>query len=151
MNAERVGGFFWFAFGLAVIIGSIRLGLGELQGPGSGFLSFLAGAFVSLIALSIVIQSFVDSDKQAKLSVLWKDAKWRRPVMVALLVLAYILALERGGFLLVSFLFLLAMFKWVEKFSWTKAVLVTLSAVVFSYLLFHTFLKTSLPQGVLGF
>jgi putative tricarboxylic transport membrane protein len=151
MNAERVGGIFWLIFGLLVVFGAFRLGLGTLQAPGSGFLSFLAGAFVLLTAVIVLAQSFLGKDNQVKLSALWKDSKWWRPVAVALLMLAYVLILERVGFLLTSFLFLLIMFKWVEKFPWPKAVLVTLAVVTCSYLLFHTLLKASLPQGVLGF
>jgi putative tricarboxylic transport membrane protein len=82
---------------------------------------------------------------------LWKDLKWRRPAAVSLLILAYILGLERLGFVLTSLLFLLVIFKWVEKFHWQKTLLVTVLAVGFSYLLFHTFLKASLPRGILGF
>jgi putative tricarboxylic transport membrane protein len=151
MNAERVGGIFWLTFGLLVMFGSFRLGLGTLQAPGSGFLGFLAGAFVLLTAVIVLAQSFLGKDNRVKLSALWKDSKWRRPATVTLLILAYVLVLERVGFLVTSFLFMLIMFKWVEKFPWPKAVLVTLAVVFCSYLLFHTLLKASLPQGVFGF
>jgi putative tricarboxylic transport membrane protein len=151
MNAERVGGVFWLAFGLLVMYGSFRLELGTVQAPGSGFLGFLAGAFVALMAVTVLVQSFLDKNNQVTLSALSKDIRWRRPATVALLVLAYVLVLERLGFLLTSFLFMLTMFKWVEKFPWPKAVLVTLGVVFCCYLLFHTLLKASLPQGVLGF
>ena len=151
MNAERAGGVFWLIFGLAVVYGSYKLELGTFQAPGSGFLGFLAGSFVSLLALVVLLQTFFDKDKKGSLSSLWKDSKWRRPATVALLILVYILALERLGFVLTSLLFMLTMFKWVEKLTWPKAVMVTLAVVVCSYLLFHTLLKTSLPQGAWGF
>ena len=151
MNAERVGGVFGLAFGLAVMYGSFQLELGTFQAPGSGFLGFLTGSFVVLMAVIVLTQSFLAKDNQVKLSALWKDSKWWRPATVALLILAYVLVLERLGFFLTSLLFMLVMFKWVEKFPWPKAVLVTLAAVFCSYLLFHTLLKASLPQGVFGF
>jgi putative tricarboxylic transport membrane protein len=151
MNAERVGSFLWLLFGLAVTFGSVQLGLGTLQAPGSGFLGFLAGVFVTLMALLVMVSTFVGQGNQGKLSALWKEVNWWRPAAVAILILFYVLALEKLGFLLTSLLFLLILFKWVEKFSWPKAGFVTLSAVVLSYLLFHTFLKASLPQGIFGF
>jgi hypothetical protein len=52
---------------------------------------------------------------------------------------------------LTSLLFMLVIFKWVEKFPWPKTLLVTFLTVGFSYLLFNTFLKAFLPQGFLGF
>lgn len=150
MNAERVAGFFWLVFGLAVMYGSFQLGLGIIQKPGSGFMGFFVGAFVSLMASIILAQTFLRKDKRITLSALWKDMKWR-PLTVALLILAYLLVLERLGFILTSLIFLFTIFKWVEKLSWPKAGLLTLAVVVFAYLLFHTFLKSPLPQGIFGF
>ena len=59
MQAERAGGLFWFAVGLISIYGSIKLGLGTLREPGPGFLSFLAGCFISLMAAIVFLQSFL--------------------------------------------------------------------------------------------
>lgn len=151
MNAERVGGLFWFIFGLIVMYGCFKLDIGSLHAPGSGFLGFLASAFVTLMALIVLIQSFFSRIAQRKVSMLWKEIKWRRPLAVAFLILLYILGLERLGFVLTSLLLLLVTFKWVEKFSWPKTLLATVLSVGFSYLLFHTFLKASLPRGFWGF
>lgn len=151
MNAERVGGVFWLIFGFLVMYGSFRLELGSPQAPGSGFLSFLAGTFVALMALIVLIQSFLSRQPGEKLATLWKGMKWYKPLAVALLVLGYNLALERLGFVLSALVFLLLMFKGIEKFSWEKSVIVTFAVVACSYLLFKTFLKVSLPQGFLGF
>ena len=151
MNTERVGGVFWLVFALLVIYGSYRLGLGSLQAPGSGFLGFLAGAFVLLMALVVLIQSFVGRQAGEKVSALWRGIHWRKPLTVALLVLAYNLVLERLGFILTALLFFLILFKGVEKFSWLKTIVVAFTVVACSYLLFHTFLKVPLPQGLLEF
>jgi putative tricarboxylic transport membrane protein len=151
MNAERVGGVFWLVFGLLVIYGSFRLELGSLQAPGSGFLGFLAGVFVSLMALIVLVQSFFSQQPSETLAALWRGMKWHKPLAVALLVLGYNLALERLGFILTAIVFLMIMFKGIEKFSWAKSLIVTFAVVACSYLLFQTFLKVSLPQGFLGF
>ncbi|MCX5819819.1 MAG: tripartite tricarboxylate transporter TctB family protein [Deltaproteobacteria bacterium] len=151
MNAERVGGVFWILFGLLVMYGSYRLGLGSLQAPGSGFLGFLAGIFVLIMALIVLIQSFFSQEPSEKLPALWRGMKWHKPLAVALLVLAYNLALERLGFILSAAVFLVIMFRGVERFSWLKSLWVTFLVVACSYLLFQTFLRVSLPQGFLGF
>lgn len=151
MNKERVGSLFWLIFGLSVTFWSFKLGLGSLDAPSSGFLGFLAGSFVTLMALIILIQSFTAREMQVKLSILWKGSGWWRPLTVVLLILAYTLGVERLGFVLTSFLFLLITFKWVEKFPWPKTILVTVLVIGFTYLLFHTFLNAPLPRGILGF
>jgi putative tricarboxylic transport membrane protein len=151
MSAERLGSGLGLVFGLAVMYGSFHLDIGTLRAPGSGFLGFLAGAFVVLMAVIVLVQSFLGKGSKVTVSALWKNTLWWRPATVALLVFAYVLVLETLGFLLTSFVFLLVMFKWVERFPWPKAVLVTVTVVACSYLLFHTFLKASFPQGIWGF
>ena len=57
MNTDRVISLFWLALGLVSMYGAVQLGLGTLREPGSGFLAFLAGGFISLIALGIFLKS----------------------------------------------------------------------------------------------
>lgn len=152
LNADRVSSPFWLAFGFITIYGSIHLGIGTLREPGSGFLPFLAGCFISLLALIVFFQSFLQKRGiQTDLSAIWKNVKWWRPIAIGLLLIPYILALETVGFLLTSVFILLAMLKGVEKLSWGKAILISISVPVVSFLVFGIFLKSSLPKGILGF
>jgi len=152
MQAERAGGLFWFAVGLISIYGSIKLGLGTLREPGPGFLSFLAGCFISLTAAIVFLQSFLQRQEVvAKLSGFWKGLRWNRPLYIGFILVAYILALERIGFLLTSLLTLLVMFKGVEKLSWWKSTLISVTISAVSFWLFNNVLKATLPKGVFGF
>ncbi|MFH1757268.1 MAG: tripartite tricarboxylate transporter TctB family protein, partial [Pseudomonadota bacterium] len=62
-----------------------------------------------------------------------------------------ILVLEWIGFLLAAFLIVLAMVKGVERLSWGKALLISISASAVCYLVFDKLLKAALPRGLLGF
>jgi len=152
MQAERVGTLFWFVFGLISIYGSIQLGVGTLREPGSGFFSFLAGAFISLMAVIVFVQSFLRGrGMRVKLSALWGGLMWYRPLAIGLILVAYILALERIGFLITSLVTLFVLFKIVERLSWMKATLISVSISAASFLLFNTLLKATLPRGIFGF
>ena len=152
MKTEQAGSLFWLAAGLISIYGSIRLGLGVLREPGSGFLAFLAGSFLSVMALILFFRSFLKGGGVlAKVSALWQGVNWRRPVIVSLLILGYIIFLERLGFFISSFLLIFVIFKWLENFLWKKAILIPALTVGFTYLLFGFILKASLPRGMLGF
>jgi len=147
-----VGSLFWFAVGLISIYGSIKLGVGTLREPGSGFLSFLAGGSISLMAMVIFLQSFLRrGELLVKLSALWEGVRWRRPVAIGLILVAYILALERTGFLITSLTTLFVLFKIVEKLSWVKAILISVSISGVSFCLFNYLLKATLPRGIFGF
>jgi putative tricarboxylic transport membrane protein len=152
MNADRVSSLFWLIVGLVTIYGSAQLGLGSLHEPGSGFLSFLAGGFISLVAVVIFLQSFIRwRGVPLNLGIFWAGVNWHRSVTISLLTLGFILALEGLGFFITSFLLLLILFKWVEKFSWNKAIIIPVLTLGFTYLLFNVFLKATLPKGIFGF
>lgn len=152
MNADRVSSLFWLVVGLVTIYGSVQLGLGSLHEPGSGFLSFLAGGFISLVAIVIFLQSFIRwRGVPLNLHVFWAGVNWHRSAIISLLTLGFILALEGLGFFLASFLLLFILFKWVEKFSWNKAIIIPVLTLGFTYLLFNVLLKATLPKGIFGF
>ena len=152
MNAQRLGSLFWLAMGLISIYGSLLLGLGSMREPGSGFLSFLAGCFICIMAVVVLVQSFIQREEvRTKLASLWEGVNWRRPMIITLLVLGFVLFLEKLGFILSSFLLLFILLKSVEKFSWSKAILIPVLTMGCTYLIFDFFLKATLPKGFLGF
>ena len=152
MNAERMGSLFWLAVGLISLYGSYYLGLGKMREPGSGFLPFLAGCFISFMAIIVLLQSFTSQkETRTKLAALWKGVNWKRPLIISFLILGFILALESLGFFLTSFSLLLILFRWVEKFPWKKALIIPLLTLGCTYLLFNILLKVTLPRGILGF
>ncbi len=152
MNADRVGSIFWLAVGLVSAYGALQLGFGKWQEPGGGFLPFLAASFVTLMAFIVFVQSFIPGrNPEKKLSALWENVNWRRPLYITIIIIVFIFALEHVGFLLTNFLLLFFLFKKVEKLSWSKAVVYPALTVGISYVLFHILLKSTLPRGFLGF
>jgi len=152
LKSDRVSSLFWLALGLTAIYLSIQVGVESLRQPGSGFLSFLAGSFICLMALIVFFQSFLKGKGfQAKISTLWEGARWPRALTIGLLLLAYLLALERIGFLLTTFVILGVMFKGVGNLAWWKTALLSTSGSALSFLLFDILLKVTLPKGIFGF
>ena len=152
MKADRASSLFWMAIGLGFIYGSVRLGLGTLGEPGSGFLSFVAGSCLTLMALILFIQSFIrEKGLPGKISALWQGMKWHRSVMIALVLLGYILGLESVGFILCSLVLIFLMLRVLEKYSWGKSILISVTASAFSYLIFSVLLKVMLPKGIFWF
>ncbi len=151
MNAERVSGFFWLAVGLITLYGSFHLGLGTFREPASGFFPLLAGCVICFLAIIVLLQSFRRREEAwAKLSTLWAEVDWHRPLIIVFLIVGFILVLEWLGFILSGFLFLFILFKWEGKMSWRKAIMIPLITLIFTYLIFDVFLKANLPKGILG-
>ncbi len=152
MNAERVGSLFWFILGAAAVYGSLDLGLGEMGQPGSGFLTFVAGCFVALMAVIVFIQSYrADPAAQRRVSELWQGVKWYRAILITILIALFIAVFETLGFFICSFALLFVIMKWLEGLDWKTSVLVPALTIAGTYLLFKTVLKISLPAGIFGF
>jgi len=104
------------------------------------------------MALIVFFQSFLKAKGfQAKITTLWEGVKWHRALTIGLLLLAYLLALERIGFLLTTLIILGIMFKGVENLPWWKTALLSASGSFVSFLIFDTLLKVTLPKGLFGF
>lgn len=152
MNAERVASLFWFLLGAAAAYGGFDLGLGSEGEPGSGFLTFIAGIFVSLMAVIVFLQSWLAGPGASpRLADLWRGVNWGRAVVIVLLTLVFIVSFETVGFLICSFALLVVIMRWLEKLPWTISLSMPAIAVLTTYVLFTYLLKTPLPAGVLGF
>jgi putative tricarboxylic transport membrane protein len=152
VNTNRLSALFWLSVGISAQYGSIKLGLGAVREPGSGFLPFIASITISLFALIIFIQSWgKDKEKNRSLTSLWLGLRWKRPLAVCVITAGYILLFERLGFAIATFLFLMALLKGMESIAWWKALLLSGFTTSLSYLLLSFSLESTIPKGILGF
>ena len=152
MNTNRLSSLFWSSLGFSAIYGSIKIGLGTVREPGSGFLPFIASIAISLFGLIIFIQSRGrDEGKNRSLASLWQGLRWKRPLAVCVITVGYILLFERLGFAIATFLFLMSLLKGMESLAWWKALLLSGFTTGLSYLLLSFSLESTIPKGVLGF
>ena len=152
MNAERLGSLFWFVLGAAAVYGSLDLGLGNMGQPGSGFLTFVAGTFVALMAAIVFVQSYRgDPSAHRRLSELWHGVKWQRAILITILIAIFIAVFETLGFFICSFALLFIIMKWLEGLDWKTSVFVPAITIAGTCILFKTVLKISLPAGIFGF
>jgi len=152
MYADRLSSVFWLVIGLIAIYGSVKLGIGGAREPGSGFLPLLASLSISLIALGILLQTFLKTAKSHRtFSSLWQGLRWKRSLYVCLITVCYTLIFEKLGFALSTFIFLMALLKGMESIAWGKALLISVLCTGLCYLLLSFSLESTLPKGILGF
>ncbi len=72
---------------------------------------------------------------------------WRSPVLMMLLLVAYLLSVTWIGFFVSNFLFIVAASRLVGSRDWGRPVILSLGVDVFCYLLFEVWLKLSFPRG----
>ena len=145
---------FWMGIGLVFLIGAIGYGFGTTGVPGPGFLPFLTA--LGLMGLSLVL-FFTALTKKSSDSVphmvaedFPKKEGTKRILKVLGSMVFYTFAVERLGFPLTSFVFMVFLLR-LEPRRWS---LVFFSAAGFTalfYGLFKVLLRVPLPSGVLGF
>ena len=121
--------------------------LGTMRMPKEGFMPLLLG--IGMVGLSsyLTVQAFLDKGdaQNVKFNISWK----RFFVLVAICVL-YAALLNTLGYLIATFLFLLAVFK-IAKLEGMKLPLIL--SLVFSvafYVVFKIMLGVMLPSGLIG-
>ena len=151
----RLGSLIWVVLGVGLCIGSIRLKLGGIHNPGPGFLPFLTGMLLGIFGLILAFSGSSKDPREDEVEI--KDTlsmknlkKNLKPLSTLLILFAYILLIEPLGFLLASFLFLFSLFKLSEPRKWLKPLVISLCAVILSYLIIYVWLRCQFPRGIFG-
>ena len=136
------------AVSAAVILLSLDLGFGTFAAPGPGFLPALAGSFMFLLSLTLFISSIMEGTRE-KLS--WGRKGILRVVCILSALILYGIFLERIGFLIAAFLLMGSMLWIIGRQKIAVVILFALLSSFGTFALFHLWLNTPIPQGVLGF
>ncbi|MBU2054772.1 MAG: tripartite tricarboxylate transporter TctB family protein [Pseudomonadota bacterium] len=150
-NNDQVSGAIWIAVGIAVALGSLRYGLGPLESPGTGFLPFLAGCAIVLLALIGLIQSTLKRRKGTGWTPILQGVLWQKPLLVMAALFAYALLMKPLGFILCTVLFIGFLLRTVEPQRWSVVIVGAIGTALGAFAIFDVWLKAQLPQGPWGF
>jgi putative tricarboxylic transport membrane protein len=145
MSRDLVSGLFWLAVAIFVAGQGLSFNLGSLSRPGSGFFPFWGGVVLGVLSLVLIVRSF----RRVAAGPRIRPESWK-PLVVVGALLAYLLLLEPLGFVSVTFLFLLLLFR-LERRGWAFSAASAAIGTLASYGLFQVWLKTQLPTGPFGF
>lgn len=150
---DLISGLFLTGLGFYITFGSLRLSIWSRFGPDEGFFPLVTGIIIIGSSLLLVIRALHLTERDEKKDVPEIQEGVVRNVfklcMYVLVIMLYGLLFEKGGFLIISGLFLLVMLKYVEKQSWKMTILIGSTSIIISYLLFVYFLGVLLPKGLL--
>jgi putative tricarboxylic transport membrane protein len=126
--------------------GSTSLSMGKFKHPGPGFLPF--GLGVCLIILSLIL---IFHNWRSKTSALpfWPQQTWLRPLLGIVILGFYAFVIDRLGFILTTFIFLLIWMGLIERLKWKTILSISVGTTIVLYLLFAFFLEVPLPKGFL--
>lgn len=148
---DIISSIFWMALGAGICYGGYDLEVGSLNDPGSGFMFFWVGLLMIGLSVGILIRAIKQTAVPGELiKVFWTEIRVTKiiSVLAALGLYAYVFSFL--GFILSTVLLLIFLFKVVEPQTWTKAVLGAVISTLTAYVIFHLWLGSQLPQGLLG-
>lgn len=129
-------------------VASLKLGIGELNSPGSGFMPFLTSIFLFSLSLIMVAKKIKSTNEGVK-----KKAIITRKNLINLIILivslfGYAFFLNIFGYLITTFLLMFMMLVIFDPKKWLVYIFIAAVTVNLSFLFFDKWLQVQLPIGI---
>jgi hypothetical protein len=142
----------WIGFAAAVCYGGLKLGFGSFHQPHAGFMPFLSGLILGLLALVDLISGVAKGWRDEKKDVdIWADIHWGKLLLTQALLFIYTALFSTLGFVISTILLLFFFFRAMEPRPWWVVTVSSVTCTGLFYLAFKIGLESQLPGGILGF
>ena len=133
-----------------VLTASLRLGVGALHDPGSGFVLFWAGVLLAICSFILLGAGLSGKREPAQRPDPGNPMDRRNVPIVMAALIVYCALLPKLGYAISTFLLMAVLFALGRMKPWMIA-LASLVTVLLSDYLFAHLLRTPLPKGLWGF
>ena len=147
---DWVSGLLCLVIGLAFVVGGVRMGLGPLDAPGSGFFPTMIGGILSALSLVLLAATALGKMRAMETQPFWKESNsWVKVSLVVSSLIFYMAFLEYLGYIATTIVFILFLLKLVGKKNWWISLTMALLVSLGSYALFKMALGVYLPRGLM--
>jgi putative tricarboxylic transport membrane protein len=145
-NSELWGGLIGFGLGVFVIWSGLKLKLGSINDPGSGYVLFYTGVLMCVFAATIIVAAITEGGPT--FGSRWEGTRWTKPLLVIGCLTAFAVALDPLGFLLSSIPLLLLLLRVIDPVRWTLAIPIAVFAPLGVWWVLKRMLLIQLPSGI---
>ena len=142
---DLISSAFFALCGLLIVTGSLGMSIGRLGEPGPGFLPLIVGAVLVLMSLVLFVNTLRHRIAEQVVTRMGRKERFK-VLATSLSLILYAAAMQPLGFVLVTLLLLLFLFKVIGELGWATSLAGTLLTTLFFYLLFGVWLKIPLPM-----
>jgi putative tricarboxylic transport membrane protein len=145
-NSELWGGLIGLALGGFVIWSGLKLKLGTINDPGSGYVLFYTGILMCLFAASIIFAAVTEGGPT--FASRWENASWSKPLLVIACLTAFSFALDPLGFLLSSIPLMVLLLRLIDPVRWSLTIPIALLVPLGMWWVLKRALLIQLPSGI---
>jgi putative tricarboxylic transport membrane protein len=145
-NSELWGGLIGLALGIFVIRSGLKLKLGTINDPGSGYVLFYTGILMCLFATSIIVAAITEGG--ASFGSRWQNVRWIRPLLLIACLTAFSFALDPLGFLLSAVPLMVLLLRVVDPVRWSLTIPIAVLAPLGMWWVLKRLLLIQLPSGI---
>jgi putative tricarboxylic transport membrane protein len=147
-NSELWGGLVGLALGIFVVWAGLKLKIGNINDPGSGFVLFYTGLLMCVFAFTIIVSAVTEGGPTV--ASLWAGTRWTKPLVVIVCLAAFAFLFEPLGFLLASIPLLLLLLRVIDPVRWTLAIPLAVLVPLGVWFVLKRALLIQLPSGIFG-
>jgi hypothetical protein len=145
-SAELGVAAFFLIIGALVVYDSVRLGIGWADdGPRPGYFPFYLGAIICVSSLINVVRALLVPAAKNKTFV--EVGQLRMVLMMLVPTAVYVAAVTWIGIYVSSTIFIGLFMRWLGKYAWWKAAVVSIGVSVVFFVIFEIWFKVPLPKG----
>jgi hypothetical protein len=145
-RGEALGGAALLALAVFAGVSGWHLPFGTLRQPGAGFFPFALTVLLAVFALAILVRGAIRAAPDLRAE--WRDPRARRRLAVmAASLLGYVAVVDAVGFVLATFMLVVAMARPVGGRSWPLSLAFAAGTAACAWLLFVRLLRVNLPVG----
>jgi putative tricarboxylic transport membrane protein len=151
MGRQRVAGFIFLVIGILGFSDSLRFSWGSWAEPGPAPFPLAVSLLLAVAGIVKIVQDLKVGERRERFE--WPEMVrgFVTPLKILGSTLAFILTLERLGYLVATQLFLFVLFVWVCRYRLWIALGLSVAIGVGSWVFFEMLLKVQLPEGLLRY
>ena len=150
-KADQWSGIALSILSAGMISAALRLPYGNLHNPGPGFFPLWLGVILGSMSIAFFVQTTRGKESERTLKeILEEDVRWGKVLLVLGALILYGFLMDTIGFLIVTFLLMIVLLRFIEPQPWKVVIGWALAGSVGSYLIFEVWMKLRLPKGFLG-
>jgi putative tricarboxylic transport membrane protein len=145
-NSELWGGLIGLALGVFVIWSGIKLKIGSINDPASGFVLFYTGLLMCVFAAAITVAAVTEGGPT--FGSRWEGARWTKPLLIIACLTAFAFALDTLGFLLSAIPLMVLLLRAIDPVRWSLTIPLAVLAPLGVWWVLKRLLLIQLPSGI---